>query len=418
MYTESYLCQLGELTLKGGNLKTFEKRLVDNTRSYLSPLDIKIQLRAGRMYIDCRKEDSQAVEFCLSRLIGITGWAKTQVVDKNLDAIKEAVMREALFAKERGAKTFKIETRRSDKSFPLNSYELSAQAASDVHSQAILQVNLHKPDLIIRIEVREKCFVYGNAHKAPRGLPVGVSNKGLLLLSGGIDSPVAGYRMMRRGMKVESIYFHAYPYTSTEAQEKVEELARKLSLFGLETALNIIHFTEVQLKIRQQLKEIPTFISKVDNKEKKTEAYSTLLLRFCMMKTASLLADYIHASCLISGESLGQVASQTIENLAITEAASPLPLLRPLIGLDKEEIVETARYIDSYETSILPYEDCCVLFSPKHPVLKAHIEDVLFLYEALKVDALIQEAFEKREIKIYRASDSIRKMLEDKNQKN
>ena len=260
----------------------------------------------------------------------------------------------------------------------MNSYELSAQAASDVHSQAILQVNLHKPDLIIRIEVREKCFVYGNAHKAPRGLPVGVSNKGLLLLSGGIDSPVAGYRMMRRGMKVESIYFHAYPYTSTEAQEKVET-CKKIEPFGLETALNIIHFTEVQLKIRQQLKEIPTFISKLDNKEKKTEAYSTLLLRFCMMKTASLLADYIHASCLISGESLGQVASQTIENLAITEAASPLPLLRPLIGLDKEEIVETARYIDSHETSILPYEDCCP--SP-NPVLN-HIEDVL-LYEALK----------------------------------
>lgn len=404
MFSETYLCHIGELTLKGGNLKLFEKKLVTNIKASLFPIKLRVNLRAGRMYVECKPEDSDAVEFALNKLIGITGWAKTRVIEKNIEAIKKAVLEEALLGREKGYKTFKIETRRSDKSFPMNSYEISAEAASDAHSQGILKVDLHKPDLMIRVEVREKCFVYGNAQKAPRGLPVGVSGKGLLMLSGGIDSPVAGYRMMRRGMKVESIYFHAYPYTSMEAQEKVESLAKKLSYFGVQTALNIIHFTEVQLKIRNQLKDLPSFTSLMTGKEMKTEAYSTILLRYAMVKCASLLAHFIKAQCLISGESLGQVASQTIENLRVTDSATNLPILRPLIGLDKEEIIETAHFIDTYKTSILPYEDCCVLFSPKHPIIKAATEDVAFLYEKLEVDALIKEAFEKREIKVFGAS--------------
>lgn len=404
MCSETYLCHIGELTLKGGNKKLFEKKLLTNIKASLFPIKVRANLRAGRMYIECKAEDCERVEFALSHLIGITGWAKTRVIEKNIEAIKKAVLEEALLARERGLTTFKIETRRSDKSFPMNSYEISAEAASDAHSKGILKVNLHKPDLIIRVEVREKCFVYGNAQKAPRGLPVGVSGKGLLMLSGGIDSPVAGYRMMRRGMKVESIYFHAYPYTSIEAQEKVETLAKKLSYYGVETVLNIIHFTDVQLKIRNQLKDLPSFTSLVTGRTMQTEAYSTILLRYAMVKCASLLAEYIKAQCLISGESLGQVASQTIENLKVTDSATKLPILRPLIGLDKEEIIETAHYIDTYETSILPYEDCCVLFSPKHPILKAAVEDVAFLYEKLEVNELIQEAFEKREIKICKGS--------------
>ena len=385
---------------------------MQNVKNFLKDIRVKVELRAGRMYVHCPEADASAVEFCLSRMIGITGWAKAHIVEKNLDSIKDAVMQEALSAKDAGAKTFKIETRRSDKSFYLNSYELSAQAGSDVHTQGILKVDLHTPDLVVHIEVREKCFVYGNPNKAPRGLPVGVSSKGLLLLSGGIDSPVAGYRMMRRGMKVDAIYFHAYPYTSEEAQQKVETLAQKLSLFGLKLSLNVIHFTDVQLKIRNQIKDLPRFISAVDGTEKKTEAYSTLLLRYCMMKCASILARFIRAQCLITGESLGQVASQTMENLAITEAACSLPLLRPLIGFDKEEITQDARYIDTYETSILPYEDCCVLFSPKHPVLRAHLADVEFLYKELDVEDLIREAFEKREIKVFSADSVILKNRE------
>ncbi len=397
MFEITYLVRLGELTLKGGNIKEFENRLVHNTRILLESFKSHVTLRAGRMYIDCPPESCKAVEFTLSHLIGITGWARTRVCEKNMASIKQAVMEEALDAKRKGAKTFKIETRRSEKSFPLSSYEVSCEAAGDVFDQKILTVDVHNPDLTIRIEIRERCFVYSDAEKGCRGLPVGTGGKGLLLLSGGLDSPVAGYRMIRRGMKVECAYFHAYPYTSSEAQRKVEDLAQIISLYGIETHINIIPFTDVQMAIRKLSKDVPYI------QDFSTESFSTLLLRMCMMKTASILAHHIHAQCLITGESLGQVASQTIENMAVTESACSLPLLRPLIGLDKEEIIETAKSIGTYDTSILPYEDCCVLFSPKHPVLKASIETASALFEQLNADTLLQEAFEKREIKVFSA---------------
>ncbi|MBO7420344.1 MAG: tRNA 4-thiouridine(8) synthase ThiI, partial [Spirochaetaceae bacterium] len=203
--------------------------------------------------------------------------------------------------------------------------------------------------------------------------------------------PVAGYRMMRRGMKVECIYFHAYPYTSAEAQKKVEDLAQIISAYGIDTHINIIPFTDVQMRI----------------KEKAPENFSTLMLRMCMMKVANMVARRIKAQCLITGESLGQVASQTIENLEVTESACELPLLRPLVGLDKEEIVNTACEIGTYETSILPYEDCCVLFSPKHPVLRASVEEAARIFDSLDVADLLNEAYEKREIKRFAVRDYV-----------
>ena len=197
--------------------------------------------------------------------------------------------------------------------------------------------------------------------------------------------------MMRRGMKVDCLYFHAWPYTSAEAQQKVEDLASIIANYGVDTHINIIPFTDVQMRI----------------KERSPEPYSTLLLRMCMMKAANLLAERIKADCIITGESLGQVASQTIENLAVTESACNIPLLRPLIGLDKEEIISTAEYIGTYPISILPYEDCCVLFSPRHPVLRAKISDAHALYNKLEADDLIMDAFNKREIKRFSARDYI-----------
>ncbi len=322
MYPITYLARLGELTLKGNNIKEFENRLVHNTRKYLESVKARVSLRAGRMYIECPNESCAAVECTLTHLIGITGWAKTHVCEKTLESIKQAVMIEALKAKQEGAKTFKIETRRAEKSFPLSSYEISCEAASEVFDQNILSVNVHNPDLTIRIEIRERCFVYSDAQKGCRGLPVGTGGKGLLLLSGGLDSPVAGYRMMRRGMKLVCVYFHAYPYTSTEAQKKVEDLAEILSLYGIETHVNIIPFTEVQMAIRKLCKESPYYNGIP------VESFSSLLLRMCMMKTASILARHIHAQCLVTGESLGQVASQTIENMAVTEYACSIPLIR------------------------------------------------------------------------------------------
>lgn len=387
----TYLAKLGELTLKGSNLKEFERRLVNNAQLYLETVKARVILRAGRLYIEGPAESSAAIEYTLRRLIGITGWARTVTCEKTIDEMKKVAMNLALAAKENGAKSFKIDVRRAEKSFPYNSYEIATLVAEDIFEQHILAVDVHSPDVTIHIEVRERCFVYSDQNKGCRGLPVGVSGKGLLLLSGGIDSPVAGYRMMRRGMKVDCCYFHAYPYTSAEAQKKVEDLAAIIAGYGVDTHINIIPFTQVQMRI----------------KEKAPEEFSTLLLRMCMMKTANILAHRIKAQCIITGESLGQVASQTQENLAVTESASEFPLFRPLIGLDKEEIIATANQIGTYETSILPYEDCCVLFSPKHPVLKARVEEAQKLYERLEVDSLIAEAFEKREIKRFSARDYV-----------
>ena len=387
----TYLGKLGELTLKGSNIKSFERLLTNNVKTCLLSVNAKVNLHAGRLYIECEEDAQEAVEFTLSHLIGITGWAKANVCPKDIDSIRREVLKLAKSARENGAKTFKIAAKRSDKSFELDSYGIMREAGSLVYDEGLLEVDVHNPDVTITVEVREKCFVYSDANKGCRGLPVGSSGKGLLLLSGGLDSPVAGYRMMRRGMTVECVYFHSYPYTSQEAQEKVEKLAEIISGFGLRTHINIIPFTEVQMLI----------------KKASPENYSTLMLRMCMMRVASLLAKRIGADCLITGESLGQVASQTIQNMAVTESMAELPLLRPLAGLDKEEIIETAKEIGTYETSILPYEDCCVLFSPKHPVLRAPLEEAQEIYKNMNIDELVQKAYEQRVLKRYEAAGYI-----------
>ena len=379
----TYLGKIGELTLKGSNIHTFEKLLLKNTKEYLKDTGAKVSLHAGRLYIDCEEKDSEQVEFTLRHLIGITGWAQTKTSEKTIEDIQKTVLGTAKEAVQKGAKSFKIEAKRGDKKFPLNSYEIACQGASLVYDSGLMEVNVHNPDVIIYVEVRERCFIYSVAEKSCRGLPVGCSNKGLLLLSGGLDSPVAGYRMMRRGMKIECCYFHSYPYTSIEAQQKVEELARTLSAYGIQTYLNIIPFTDVQMKI----------------KEKAPEEWSTLMLRVCMMKAANMLAFRVHADCIVTGESLGQVASQTLENMNVTEHFAEYPLLRPLVGMDKEEIMADAHFIGTYDTSILPYEDCCVLFSPRHPILRGRIEDAEKIFASLEADELIKTAFENRQIK-------------------
>ncbi len=388
--THTFLGKVGELMLKGSNIKTFERQLVKNTQAYLAGTNAKVRLNSGRLYIECDDENVERAKFALSHLIGITGWAETAAVEKDIEAIKKEVYAEALRAKENGAKTFKLESRRSDKTFPYDHYGICSEGAEYVCRDNILEVDVKNPDVVIMVEVRDKCYVYSDRIKGCRGLPVGVSGKGLLLLSGGLDSPVAGYRMMRRGMTVDSCYFHAYPYTSDEAREKVEHLAQILSCYGIRTHINIIPFTEVQMEI----------------KKKSPESYTTLMLRLCMMKCANLLAKRTGAQCIITGESLGQVASQTIENMSCTESMAEFPLLRPLVGMDKEEIVDIAKEIGTYETSILPYEDCCVLFSPRHPVLRSTVEEAQEIYRNLGVDELIQKAFDERVIKRFEAGEA------------
>ena len=376
----TYLAKIGELTLKGSNLQEFENLLKHNAAKYLEGTGAKIALRAGRLYIDCEETFAEKVEFTLNHLIGITGWAKAEVCEKTIEDINRAVFEIAKKEADRGCKTFKIDARRADKSFPMNSYEICCEAAGDV--EALMKVDVHHPDTIIYVEVRERCCVYVDSNIGCRGLPVGCSGKGLLLLSGGLDSPVAGYRMLRRGMKIECCYFHSYPYTSEEAKQKVVTLAQKLAYYGITTYLNVIPFTDVQMKI----------------KEKAPEAWSTLMLRVCMMKLANRLAHRCNAKCIITGESVGQVASQTIENMTVTEHFAELPLLRPLCGMDKEEIIKDSYFIDTYETSILPYEDCCVLFSPRHPVLRGKPEEAEEIYKSLEVDELIEKSYKEREI--------------------
>ncbi|MCQ2602221.1 MAG: tRNA 4-thiouridine(8) synthase ThiI, partial [Treponema sp.] len=362
----TYLAKIGELTLKGSNIQEFENLLKHNAAEYLKGTGSQIALRAGRLYIDCDESAAEKVEFALQHLIGITGWAKATVCEKTIEDISRAVFELAKIEADKGCKTFKIDARRSDKSFPLNSYQINCEAAGDVES--IMKVDVHHPDTIIYVEVRERCFVYVDSNVGCRGLPVGCSGKGLLLLSGGLDSPVAGYRMLRRGMKIECCYFHSYPYTSEEAKQKVVTLAQKLAYYGIKLYLNVIPFTDVQMRI----------------KEKAPENWSTLMLRVCMMKVANKLASRCNAKCIITGESVGQVASQTIENMTVTEHFATRPLLRPLCGMDKEEIIKDSYFIDTYETSILPYEDCCVLFSPRHPVLRGKPEEAEEIYNSLE----------------------------------
>lgn len=384
----TFLGKVGELVLKGSNLPSFEKLLAANVRASLAGTQADVRVAGGRLYIRCEDDAGERIVWVLDHLLGITGWAEARVCDKNIDAIRAAVLEEARLAAATGARSFKIDARRGDKTFPLTSYEICCQAASPVFDSGLLFVDVHTPDVTITVEVREQCFVYGKSCTGRRGLPVGCSGKGLLLLSGGLDSPVAGYRMMRRGMKIDCAYFHAHPYTSRQAQEKVERLAALLAGYGIVTHLTVIPFTNVQLRI----------------KERAPRAFTTLMLRACMMRCANLLAARVGADCIVTGESMGQVASQTVENLAVTESFAEKPLCRPLIGMDKEEIIATAEEIGTYATSILPYEDCCVLFSPRHPVLRAGITESHAIYESLDVDMLVQEAFAQREVLTFSAT--------------
>lgn len=378
-----YLVKIGELTLKSGNLKDFEQRLVQNAQLYLEGKGAHVRLRAGRMYVDGPIDSAPAIEYTLNHLMGITGWARATITEADIKSIQAAVVAEAIKARDAGFRTFKVEARRADKSFPLNSYEIARLSGEAVYDLGLLKVDVHRPEAVITVEVRERCFVYGPETTGNRGLPCGTGGKGLLLLSGGIDSPVAGYRMMRRGMKIDCLYFHSHPYTSPEAQKKVEDLASTIARYGVGTHLNIIPFTAVQQHIRDN--------SRPD--------HATLMLRMGMMEIANRMCDQIGAKAIITGESLGQVASQTVENLTVTNSRARYTVLRPLVGMDKEEIVTTAKAIGTYDISILPYEDCCVLFSPRHPVLRADLADATAMYEAMGIGPLLDEAFAAREHK-------------------
>jgi thiamine biosynthesis protein ThiI len=373
----TYLLNPGELTLKGGNRESFEEILRRNLARMLRCTKARIEKTSGRFYVFCPRENGAAAEEALGRLLGISGWAKTHVCEKSPEAVLAAIRETGKQFWEEGLRTFKIEARRTDKRFPLDSYGIRCAGGNAV-SEAVpgLTVDVKNPQGIIYVEIREKAYIYGNSRRGLQGLPVGTAGRGLLLLSGGIDSPVAGFMMASRGMGIDAVYFHAWPYTSEEARQKVIRLAEIVGAYTLGIRLYIVGFTPVQKRI----------------KERAPLPWTTVLLRMAMMECAEKIARKIKAKCLITGESLSQVASQTIENIRCTQSRIGLPVLRPLIGMDKDSIIRKAETIGTYETSILPYEDCCVLFSPPHPILRGDPGEASALYEALELDSLIHEA--------------------------
>jgi thiamine biosynthesis protein ThiI len=334
----------------------------------------------GRFYVRCEEADNAAVEAVLGRLMGISGFALTQNFPKTTEAVLAACAAEGKKIAAQGIATFKIEARRTDKSFPLDSFALRTEGGSAVlEAVPSLKVDVHNPGAVIQIEIREQAYVYSNARKGLGGLPPGSAGRGLLLLSGGIDSPVAGFLMAGRGMTLNALHFHAYPYTSEEAQQKVIRLAQTIGAYSMGLRLSIAGFTKVQMRI----------------KERSPLPWATVLLRMAMMDCANTLARKTGCQCLITGESLSQVASQTIENLTCTQSRTNLPVLRPLIGMDKESIIKKAEQIGAYEISIEPYEDCCVLFSPPHPVLHGAPPEAAALYDTLELEPLIEEALQE-----------------------
>ncbi len=387
-----YLLKYGELSLKGANRFRFEKLLCTNIKKKLDGLDFELIRKQGRIYLRAGEKDHSQIVNALSKTFGLVAFSEALKVDKDMSKIEEAAicLAQKLLHKSRedsspikdnnlpcSQTSYKIEARRSDKSFPLNSYEIACRLGNVLcsHFQE-LKVNLNRPDWIINVEVRDAAYLYGPLTRAPGGLPLGCSGKGLLLLSGGIDSPVAGYFMGKRGLNIHAVYFHTPPFTSEKAREKVEHLADILSAYLTGIALHVVPFTEIQARIKERSK----------NKE------ITLLMRACMMRISGIIARNTGSICLITGESLGQVASQTTESLRFTGSMADMLVFRPLIGLDKEEIIRWAKKIETFETSILPFEDCCTLFTPPHPLINPNYERMVQAFNDLQADELIAGA--------------------------
>ncbi|MCY1152959.1 MAG: tRNA uracil 4-sulfurtransferase ThiI [Pleomorphochaeta sp.] len=383
METKLYLVRLGEISLKGLNRPFFEKKLKNNIKLKLRPFHNVVAKQKGRLYfeIDSACSDEQC-ELAFSTTFGIVGYAKCVKCKKDVELIKETTRQLIRDYKFSETGTFKVQAKRSDKNFEMSSYDLSCELAKIIHEEyPNLTVDLKNPDNVLHIEIRNKAYIYTSEKKGPNGLPVTTAGKGMLLLSGGIDSPVAGYKMAARGLKMECIYFHAYPYTSDKALEKVKVLASKIAPFLQGTRLHVVPFTEQQLWIKSH--------SNIDE--------TTLMFRACMMKVATMLAKKNNATCLVTGEALSQVASQTLDSMAFTDSTTDMLIIRPLVGMNKEEIMKTAEEIDTYKTSILPYEDCCVIFSPKHPLTRPIIEVETQHYEEMQIDDLLVKAVEETE---------------------
>ena len=382
MIEEVILCKFGEVVLKGANRQNFESALVKELRRRASPYgSFKIYFKQSTVYVEPKDEfcDMDGMYEAAKKVFGIVGVNRAAVCEKNMDSIK-ALAREYLPEKLAGKRTFKVEGKRSDKRFPLTSIEISKEIGGVILSEVRgIKVDVKNPEVTVTVEVREEhAYIRAGQEPGAGGLPIRSAGRGLLLLSGGIDSPVAGCMMAKRGLEIEALHFESFPYTSERAKEKVMQLAQEMCEFCAKIHVHVISLTHIQEELR-------------DNCE---EDYFTILLRIFMMRLAERCARQYKCHALITGESLGQVASQTLAAIEVTDSVVNLPVFRPCIGLDKNEIIIQARHYGTFETSILPFEDCCTVFTPRHPKTQPRIEDVMRELSKVDVEALLDEAYE------------------------
>lgn len=380
-----YLIKLGEISLKGLNRDFFEKRLKNNIKQKLKGYRTQVSKQKGRLFFEIENScPKDLIDMAFSTTFGVVGYSRCLRCAKDIEVIREkaaVLIEDAPFNKGEG--TFKSITKRADKSFELNSYAIDCILGEVVHeAYPKMTVNVKQPDMTIHCEIRDQAYLYTTAKKGPGGLPVGSAGKGMLLLSGGIDSPVAAYKMASRGLKMDCIYFHAYPYTSEQALEKVKTLASLLAPYMQGTRLHVVPFTEPQLWIKTHSQEDET----------------TLMFRAAMMKVANIISVQQEGLCIVTGEALSQVASQTLESMAFTDSMSDQLVVRPLVGMEKQEIMDLAKKMGTYETSILPYEDCCVLFSPKHPLVRPKKDIVTEHYHKMEIEPLLESAIKDVEV--------------------
>ena len=390
---EIILCKYGEIALKGLNKSSFESTLVKNVKRRLRRFGKFDYWRSqSTLYISPLEEsiDMDEVLEAVGKIFGIVKMYKALEVEKTMEAILGDTLDYLADALE-DAQTFKVEAKRADKKFPHKSPEICAELGHVILEKfPHLSVDVHEPDVTVFVEIREKhAFVNAMKFDGAGGLPIGTSGRGMLLLSGGIDSPVAGYMLAKRGMQIQAIHFEAPPYTSERARLKVEKLAEEISEYCGDIAFHCVPFTDIQVAIRDNC----------------PEELFTIIMRRLMMEIAQRICERENCSCLITGESLGQVASQTMGAIVCTDAACRMPVFRPCIGMDKSEIVEIARKIDTFDTSILPYEDCCTVFTPKHPRTRPVLQDVIDGQNQFDFEPMIAEAVENTKFKLIRCGE-------------
>lgn len=371
-----------EIFLKGLNRNKFEKKLKNNITKKLKDVEHQIVLDQGRWFI--KSNDLDEIVDRVRRVFGVQEVSIVTEIEGTLDNIKEEALRRV---KESNAKTFKIETNRANKNFPKNSMEISREVGGYVLSNLgdNVSVDIHKPECKVQVEIREgSTYVFTNDDrvKGVGGLPYGMNGSTMLMLSGGIDSPVAGYLMAKRGVELNCIYYHSHPYTSERAKDKVKDLAKILAKYTEKVNLFVVPFTEIQMEIIEKCREDEL----------------TIITRRFMMRCACYLSEKRGIQSVSTGESIGQVASQTMEGLVVSSDVADRPVFRPLISMDKEDIIDIAKDIDTFETSILPYEDCCTIFVPKHPKTKPRVLEIRKSEEALDIDTLVEKAINEMEV--------------------